>query len=70
MRPPAQASFEAIPASAAQPRDLTAALDRAGLPRHPAGAASNRSWDDHIRAETEETVARADGGAGTPDPVV
>ena len=63
---PPEASFEAILADTARPRDLPAALDRAGLPRELAQAAADASFDREIRAETEQAVARVGGGVGTP----
>ncbi|GAA2360941.1 DsbA family protein [Saccharopolyspora halophila] len=64
--PPEEASFEAVLASTAAPRDLMAALDAAGLPRGLADAAHDPAWDTGLRSETEEAVQRAGGGVGTP----
>lgn len=64
--PPEEATFEAILAETARPRDLAAILDQAGLPRELAAAAHDEGWDAELRAETEEAVARAGGGVGTP----
>src|SRR5437879_3432291 len=64
--PPAEATFEAVLASTATPRDLLAVLDRVGLPRALAEAAEDDAWDTELRAETERAVERAGGGVGTP----
>jgi 2-hydroxychromene-2-carboxylate isomerase len=64
--PPEEASFEAVLESTAQPRDLTAVLERVGLPQNLADAAADASWDGELRAETELAVERAGGGVGTP----
>lgn len=64
--PPEEATFEAVLADTAQPRDITAILDRVGLPAQLADAAHDPAWDAELRAETEQAVARAGGGVGTP----
>ncbi|MQA04529.1 MAG: hypothetical protein GEV07_18040 [Streptosporangiales bacterium] len=63
---PEAPGFEAVLADTARPRDLAGALDSAGLPRDLADAAIDGSFDDEIRAETEDAVARVGGGVGTP----
>lgn len=64
--PPGEASFEAVLADTARPRDLGAILDRVHLPRELAGAAQDDGLDAELRAETGEAVDRAGGGVGTP----
>lgn len=64
--PPAEAAFEAILEDTATPRDLAAIVEKAGLPRSLADAATEDTWDAELRAETEEAVERAGGGVGTP----
>ncbi|MDQ3886945.1 MAG: DsbA family protein [Actinomycetota bacterium] len=63
---PQEPSFEAVLADTAKGRDLTAILDRVGLPAELAEAAHDESRDDALRAETQEAVDRAGGGVGTP----
>jgi len=63
--PPEEATFEAILAETARPRDLAVILDQAGLPRELAAATHDEGWDAELRTETEEAVARAGGGVGT-----
>lgn len=63
---PEEASFEAVLAEPAKPRDLAAILDKLGLRRSLAEAAEDTAWDGELRAETEEAVGRAGGGVGTP----
>ncbi|QBI56614.1 mycothiol-dependent nitroreductase Rv2466c family protein [Streptomonospora litoralis] len=63
---PEEPTFEAVLASTAQPRDLSAILTRAGLPTELAAAAQDSGRDAELRAETEEAVRRAGGGVGTP----
>lgn len=64
--PPDEATFEAVLANTAQPRELAAALDQIGLPREFADAARDDTWDTELRTETEQAVQRAGGGVGTP----
>ncbi|MBA0125115.1 DsbA family protein [Haloechinothrix sp. YIM 98757] len=63
---PPDATFEAVLAETARPRDLVAILDSVGLPAEFASAAEDGGWDEGLRAETEEAVERAGGGVGTP----
>ncbi len=63
---PEEPEFEAILEHSAQACDLEATLDRVGLPRALATAATDPAWDPVIRAETEEAVERAGGDVGTP----
>lgn len=65
-RPPQEATFEALLAETARPRDLAGALERAGLPAELAGAADDAGRDAALRDETHEGVDRAGGGVGTP----
>ena len=41
-------------------------LGQAGLPSDLAGAASDSTWDDLLRAETEEALSRTGDDVGTP----
>ena len=45
---------------------LTGVLEAAGLDPAHAGAATDRSWDDELRAETEEAIGRTGPDVGTP----
>lgn len=63
---PAEATFEAVLAEEARPRDLAVVVARAGLPPGLADAAHDEGRDDALRAETFEAVERAGGGVGTP----
>jgi hypothetical protein len=64
--PPAPATFEAVLAEEARPRDLAAVVVRAGLPAELASDASDDSRDEDLRVETFTAVERAGGGVGTP----
>lgn len=61
-----EATFEALLAETARPRDLTGALEQAGLPAGLADAADDHRRDEVLRDETQEAVDRAGGGVGTP----
>ena len=63
---PEEATFEAVLADTARPRDLAAILRQARLPAELAAAAQDDGWDTELRAETEQAVERAGGGVGTP----
>ncbi len=63
---PEEPTFEAVLADTARGRDLSAILNRVGLPAELADAASDESRDDALRAETQDAVDRAGGGVGTP----
>ncbi len=45
---------------------LAGVLEAAGLDPAHAGAATDRSWDDELRAETEEAIGRTGPDVGTP----
>lgn len=64
--PPEEPSFEAILADTTRPRDLETILTRVGLSTELASAAYDTSWDEQLRAETEQAVERAGGDVGTP----
>ncbi|NMH96730.1 DsbA family protein [Pseudonocardia acidicola] len=63
---PDEATFEAVLAEEARPRDLAAVLRHAGLDPDLAAAAHDTGRDEALRAETLEAVNRAGGGVGTP----
>jgi 2-hydroxychromene-2-carboxylate isomerase len=64
--PPVEAELDALLAHTATAGDLEAILDRVGLPQALAGAADDAAWDETIRAETDEALARTGGDVGTP----
>lgn len=64
--PPEEPRFEAILDHSAGAGDLEAILQEVGLPTDLATAADDESWDDLIRAETQEALDRVGGDAGTP----
>lgn len=64
--PPEEARFEAILDHSAEAGDLEAILQEVGLPTGLATAADDESWDDLIRAETQEALDRVGGDVGTP----
>ena len=63
---PAEASFDAVLAETARPRDLTQIVSGAGLDEDLVHAAGDTARDETLRTETEQAVARAGGGVGTP----
>ncbi len=64
--PPAEATFEAVLAEEARPRDLGAVLERAGLPGDLAEAATDTDRDLALREETFIAVDGGGGDVGTP----
>lgn len=64
--PPAEADFGAILAHSAQAGDLEAILERVGLDSSLAAAADDDAWDEAVRDDTDEALARTGGGVGTP----
>lgn len=50
----------------ATPAGLTAVLDRLGLPGELAEAADDDRWDEPVRADTDEALARVGKDVGTP----
>lgn len=46
--------------------EVTEILGSLGLPAHLADAADDASWDEVLRAETEEAMRRTGGDVGTP----
>lgn len=64
--PPEEPRFEAILEHSAEAGDLEAILQQVGLPADLATAARDESWDDLVRAETQEALDRVGGDVGTP----
>ena len=58
--------FDGVLAHTAQAGDLPTLLTSVGLPVDLADAADDPSWDDEVRADTEEGFDRTGGGVGTP----
>lgn len=63
---PEEATFEAVLADNARPRDLGGILSRVGMDTELAEAAEDNDRDPALRAETQQAVDRAGGGVGTP----
>ena len=53
-------------AAAARQSDAAVVIEAAGLPADLIDAADDASWDELIRAETEEAISRTGEGVGTP----
>lgn len=63
---PAGTAFQDVLLDVAEGRDLVPLLEQVGLEASYAAAAHDARWDEMLRAERDEALARTGGGVGTP----